>query len=423
MKHLPHFTYDAPEDFIKGIWDGVLDGDGSKHHPNAVIFMQTSQQLHWQMRVLGARISSDFANTYTNVPKKTQHAVQYAANYSYGFKRAYKNTISDENYVYKPISEIEKDIYTGWVHNIEVEEDHSYVSDFAMHNCDIELFEQYHDGIIATTGCPSGEVQTWLRIGDYEKAKAAAAKFMEIFGRDNYFVELMNHGLGIEKRVIPDLIRISKELRLPTVASNDLHYINKSDARFHEALLCISTRDRLSNPDRFKFDAEDFYLKTPQEMRALWDTEVPDACDNTLVIAERCNATFVVEDRLMPRFPVPEGYTEHTWFEKEVWEGMKRRFPNGISPEHESRAKYEIGIINQLNFPGYFLVVADFINWAKDHGIGVGPGRGCLSGDSRVLTPTGFKFIKDIQVGDTVFDGEGTPLLFLRYSSIPVKSL
>lgn len=276
---------------------------------------------------------------------------------------------------------------------------------------DIELLEKYHEGIIATTGCPSGEVQTWLRIGDYEKAKAAAAKFMEIFGRDNYYVELMNHGLGIEKRVIPDLIRISKELRLPTVATNDLHYINKSDARFHEALLCISTRDRLSNPDRFKFDAEDFYLKTPHEMRAIWDTEVPDACDNTLVIAERCNATFVVEDRLMPKFPVPEGYTEHEWFEKEVWEGLKRRFPNGISPEHEARAKYEIGIINQLNFPSYFLVVADFINWAKDHGIGVGPGRGCLSGDSRVLTLTGFKFIKDVKVGDIVYDGEGNPVI------------
>lgn len=272
---------------------------------------------------------------------------------------------------------------------------------------DLELLQTYGKGIIATTGCPSGEIQTLLRIGDYEKAKASAAQFAEIFGKENFFVELMDHGLDIEKRVIRDLIKLSKELGLRTVATNDLHYINKEDAKTHEALLCISSGSRLSDPNRFKFDANDFYLKTAEEMRAIWDTEAPDACDNTLLIAERCNAHFEEGNSYMPKFPIPEGHTEETWFAHEVREGLKKRFPEGIPDEHKTQAEYEIDIITQMGFPGYFLIVADFINWAKNNGIWVGPGRGCLSGDSKVLTPTGFKQIRDIQIGDTVFDETG----------------
>jgi DNA polymerase III subunit alpha len=272
---------------------------------------------------------------------------------------------------------------------------------------DEELLRKYHKGIIATTGCPSGEVQTWLRIGDYEKAKAAAAKFAEIFGEGNFFVELMDHGLEIEKTVIPQLLQIAKELGLPTVATNDSHYTHKEDSHVHEALLCIGSGSKLSDDTRFKFDGDGYYLKTAEEMRAIWDHIAPDACDNTVLIAERCVANFEDGFNLMPEFPVPEGETESTWLMKEVMSGLHKRYPNGIPEDRIKQAEYEVGVINQMGFPGYFLVTADFINWAKEQGIRVGPGRGCLSGDSNILTPSGFKKIKDIKVNDEVYDEKG----------------
>ena len=173
---------------------------------------------------------------------------------------------------------------------------------------------QYATGLIATTGCPSGEVQTWLRIGDYKKALASAAEFRDIFGAGNYFVELMDHGLGIETRVRGDLLRLAKDLQLPMVATNDLHYTDAADADTHEALLCVQSGKTLDDPNRFKFDARDFYLKSPAEMRALWDGkyQLREACDNTLLIAERCAVSFDEAASYMPRFPVPAGETEQT---------------------------------------------------------------------------------------------------------------
>lgn len=245
---------------------------------------------------------------------------------------------------------------------------------------DDDLLAEHAEGIIATTGCPSGEIQTWLRIGNYNEALASAAKYRDMFGPNNYFVELMDHGLDIERRVTKDLIRIGKDLNLPFVATNDLHYVKSTDAAVHEALLCVGSASKLTDPNRFRFDGNDYYLKPATEMRALWDNEIPDACDNTLVIAERCNATFSENLNLMPEFPIPDGYTEHEWFEQEVWNGMNRRYPNGIPDTHTTQAKFEIDVIEQMGFPGYFLIVADFIQWAKDNGIWVGPGRGSAAG-------------------------------------------
>lgn len=245
---------------------------------------------------------------------------------------------------------------------------------------DLELLQQYGKGIIATTGCPSGEVQTWLRIGDYGKAREAAAKFRDIFGKDNFFVEVMDHGLAIEKRVIPDLLRLAKDLGLGTVATTDLHYVHQHESHMHDALLCIGSGSKLSDPNRFKFDAPDFYLKTAEQMRAIWDDIAPDACDNTLAIAERVTAQPRTGEIYMPDFPVPDGETTETWLMKETQAGLERRFPDGISPEHQAQAEYEVGVMNQMGFPGYFLVTADFINWAKENGIRVGPGRGSAAG-------------------------------------------
>ncbi|MBF0671224.1 MAG: DNA polymerase III subunit alpha [Salinibacterium sp.] len=244
---------------------------------------------------------------------------------------------------------------------------------------DRELLSQYGKGLIATTGCPSGEVQTRLRLGQYDEAVKAAADFRDIFGRENFFAEIMDHGLGIERRIMSDLLRLAKDLGLPLVATNDLHYTHAHDATSHAALLCVQSGTTLDDPKRFKFDADEFYLKSASQMRTLF-RDHPEACDNTLLIAERCEVAFDESANYMPRFPVPEGETEDTWFAKEVEKGLHYRYPDGIPDDVRRQAEYEKQVIIQMGFPGYFLVVADFINWSKENGIRVGPGRGSGAG-------------------------------------------
>src|SRR6478736_5813316 len=244
---------------------------------------------------------------------------------------------------------------------------------------DRELLETYGKGLIATTGCPSGEVQTRLRLGQYDAARAAAAEFQDIFGKENYFAEIMDHGLSIERRVMTDLIRISKDLDIPLVATNDSHYTHQHEADAHEALLCVQSGSTMDDPNRFKFDGDGYYIKTAAEMRQLF-RDHPEACDNTLLIAERCEVEFNTAANYMPRFPVPPGETEESWFVKEVEQGLHDRYPAGIPDAVRTRAEFETGVIVQMGFPGYFLVVAAFINWAKRNGIRVGPGRGSGAG-------------------------------------------
>ncbi|HLU59491.1 MAG TPA: DNA polymerase III subunit alpha, partial [Pseudonocardia sp.] len=245
---------------------------------------------------------------------------------------------------------------------------------------DRELLETYGKGIIATTGCPSGEVQRLLQQDRFDDACQAASDYRDIFGKDNFFCELMDHGIGIEKQVQEALFDLKKRLGLPGLATNDLHYTYAEDAKSHEVLLCVQTGKTLADPNRFKFDAQDFYLKTPAEMRALWDPIHPEACDNTLLVAERVNVEFAEGQNLMPRAPVPEGETEESWLIKEVERGLHRRFPNGIPERYRKQAEYEVGVIIQMGFPGYFLVVADLIQHAKSVGIRCGPGRGSAAG-------------------------------------------
>ncbi len=244
---------------------------------------------------------------------------------------------------------------------------------------DRELLEEYHHGLIASTGCPSGEVQTHLRLGQYDQARESAADFRDIFGADNYYVELMDHGLTIERSVRQGLLQISKDLNLPLVATNDLHYVHKEDAEAQDLLLCVSSGSNLDTPNRFKFDGDGYYLRSPQEMRELF-RDVPEACDNTLEIAERCEIEFHEGmGTYMARFDVPAGHTEESWFRAEVMRGVGERFAT-ITDEVRERAEYEMDIIVGKGYAGYFLVVADFINWAKRNGIRVGPGRGSGAG-------------------------------------------
>ena len=245
---------------------------------------------------------------------------------------------------------------------------------------DRELLHRYGKGMIATTGCPSGEIQTRLRLGQYDLAREAAAEFRDIFGAENYFLELMDHGNSIERRTREDLMRLAKDLSLPLLATNDLHYVDPQDDKAQDALLCINSGNTLLDPGRFKFEGTGYYLKSPAEMRHLF-RELPEACDNTLLIAERCEVSFTEQEgRYMPRFPCPEGEDEQTWFVKEVNAGLRRRFPEGVPEYAATQATFETDVIVSKGYAGYFLVVADFINWAKDNGIRVGPGRGSGAG-------------------------------------------
>ena len=243
---------------------------------------------------------------------------------------------------------------------------------------DRELLHKYGAGLIGTTGCASGEIATLLRFGRWEDAVETVLEMQQIFGKENYFCELMRHGIEIEERTEAELIRLARETGMPLLATNDLHYVHEHDAEYQEALLCVQSNSTLNDPDRFKFDGSGFYLKSAAQMRELF-ADYPEACDNTLAIADRCEVEFPKRE-LMPNFPVPEGETEASWFEKEVALGMQRRFPNGIPEAQAKQAEYEIAMIKQMGFPGYFLVVADFIGWARKQGIRVGPGRGSAAG-------------------------------------------
>jgi DNA polymerase-3 subunit alpha len=244
---------------------------------------------------------------------------------------------------------------------------------------DRELLERYGRGLIGTTGCPSGEVNRWLQAGRYEQALATAADMRDILGAGNYFCELMDHGLPIERRFRDDLLRIARSLDLPLVATNDLHYVHAADADNHDVLLCIGTRSTMDDPKRFRFDARDFYVKSSAEMRAVW-AELPEACDNTLLIAERCHVEFTEGANLMPQFPVPAGESEESWLVKEVERGLDARYRGAVPDPVRAQADYEVGVIAQMGFPGYFLVVADLVRHAKETGIRVGPGRGSAAG-------------------------------------------
>jgi len=252
---------------------------------------------------------------------------------------------------------------------------------------DRELLSRFSSGIIGTTGCPGGEIPTRLRADDYDGARNVAGELIDILGRENLFIEMMDHGLDVESRYMPGLMKLGKELGLGALATNDLHYTHKEDAHSHDVLLCVQTASTFADPKRFKFDGEGFYVKTADEMRALWGDKhgLPEACDNTLLVAERIGSYGgLFEPRnLMPEFEVPEGETEESWLRKQVDRGLEFRFAKagGVVPDaHRKQANFELDVICQMGYPGYFLVVEDLIRHARESSIRVGPGRGSAAG-------------------------------------------
>ncbi len=251
---------------------------------------------------------------------------------------------------------------------------------------DFELLEKYHEGLIASTGCLGGLVNQFLLAGNPLEAKKTAAKLQDIFGRDNLFVELQDHGLPEQKRTNPELVQIAKDIRAPLIATNDSHYCRRTDAISHDALLCVQTGATISDTNRFKFDGEEHYLKSSAEMRMLFD-DLPEACDNTLWIAERANAEIEPGLPTLPQFEVPDEFQGSTYEESAskylrhlTYEGAYERYGISLNEEVRNRLDYELNVIGEMGFSAYFLVVADLINFANRKGIRVGPGRGSAAG-------------------------------------------
>jgi DNA polymerase-3 subunit alpha len=280
---------------------------------------------------------------------------------------------------------------TMWARNVKGLQNLFYLSTEASYTgqfpagkprMDMELISEHSEGIIGTTGCPSGAIQTRLRLNQYDEAREIAGQYQDILGKENYFLELMDHGLDLERNVRGDLLRLAKDLGIPLLATNDAHYVLEEHADAHDNLLCIGVGKNKDDPGRFKFNGTGYYLKTAAEMRGLF-SEIPEACDNTLLIAERIESYASVFENVdeMPNFPgVPEGETQESWLRKECLKGLAMRYGDPIPAEVLERFETEMKVIGPMNFSSYFLVVADICQHARDQKIPVGPGRGSATG-------------------------------------------
>ena len=243
---------------------------------------------------------------------------------------------------------------------------------------DMEVLKTYHKGIIALSACLAGEVPRFLARGLYEEAKEAVLKDQEIFGRGNYFLELQDHGIPMQRQVNQGIIRLSRELDIPLAATNDCHYINAEDWEAHDILLCIQTGKKVADENRMRYEGGQYYVKSEEEMRELF-SYIPEAIDNTAKIAERCNVEIEFGVTKLPRYEVPEGYDSWGYLNHLCSEGFKERYPEDDGTLKE-RLEYELGVIKSMGYVDYFLIVWDFINFARSHGIAVGPGRGSAAG-------------------------------------------
>ena len=243
---------------------------------------------------------------------------------------------------------------------------------------DMELLEQYHEGIIALSACLAGEVQKNILRGMYGEAKAAACRYKDIFGEGNFFLELQDHGMEEQKLVNQSLLRMSQETGIELVATNDIHYTYADDVKPHDILLCIQTGKKLADEDRMRYEGGQYYIKSEEEMRKLFPY-AQEAIDNTQKIADRCNVEIVFGEKKLPKYDVPDGFTSWEYLNKLCYEGLERRYP-GDDPKIRERLEYELGVIKRMGYVDYFLIVWDFIKYARDHDISVGPGRGSAAG-------------------------------------------
>jgi len=239
---------------------------------------------------------------------------------------------------------------------------------------DLDMLRKYREGLIATSACLAGSVAQQLLQEDYDAAKEKALELAEIFGEDHFYLELQDHGIPEQRAVNQGICRIARETGLPLIISNDAHYLRREDATMQDVLLCIQTGKTVDDPNRMKFQGEEFYLKSEDELRELFPGQ-EEAFANTCRIAERCNLEFVFNEYHLPSFPVPEGYTNEEYFRKLCMDGFRERYPDA-PVSYMERLEYEIGVISRMGYVNYYLIVWDFIRYAKEAGIPVGPGRG-----------------------------------------------
>ena len=258
---------------------------------------------------------------------------------------------------------------------------------------DHELLAAHSEGIIATSGCLGGPVAKRLApdasredgsvgsVRDFDAALKAAAFYQDLFGRDNFYIEIQDHGLEAQRQIMPDLVAISRRLDAPLLATNDAHYTRREEHEAHDVLLCIQTGSNQEDTNRLRFEGDNFYLKSAAEMRQLFpDDAYPDACDNTLLIAERAKVVLDFGRILLPQFPVPTGHTEQSYLQELVYQGAHRRYGDSLSDEVRQRIEEELTVILDMGFPSYFLIVWDLIRYARERRIRVGPGRGSAAG-------------------------------------------
>lgn len=305
-------------------------------------------------------------NKVHDIDNKTSHLILLAEN-----QRGYKNLI--------------KLVSAGYIDGF-----------YYKPRIDFEILKEHSEGIIALSACIAGEVPKALLRGDYDEAKKIALKYAEVLGKDNYFLEIQDHGLSEQKRIIPDMLRLSEETGIGLVATNDIHYLKKEDAKYQDVLMCIQMEKKVDDPDRMKFETEEFYIKSPEEMTSLFEY-VPQAIENTEKIAKRCNVDFDFGTRHLPAYAVPDGKDAFEYLRELCQSGLEKRYLP-VSDELQKRLDYELGVIKSMGFVDYFLIVWDFIHFAKNNGVMVGPGRGSAAG-SIVAYSLGITTVDPIKYG------------------------
>lgn len=292
---------------------------------------------------------------------------------------------------------------TGYKNLIKLVSEGFVTGFYTKPRIDRELLEKYHEGLIALSACLAGEIPRALLSGDYEGAKKKALWYRSVMGENNFFLEIQDHGLPEQRRIIPMLAQLSRETGIPLVATNDVHYISKEDAEMQQVLICIQTNHTLGEDTGMEFQTQEFYLKSEQEMLSLFP-EYPDAVERTSEIAERCNVEFEFGKTKLPHFEVPGNQDHFEYLKNMAQEGMHRRYGENIPEEYQKRLDYELSVISRMGYVDYYLIVHDFINHARSRNIPVGPGRGSGAGS-----------ITAYAIGITGIDPMKYSLLFERF--------
>lgn len=292
---------------------------------------------------------------------------------------------------------------TGYKNLIKLVSEGFVTGFYTKPRIDRELLEKYHEGLIALSACLAGEIPRALLSGDYEGAKKKALWYRSVMGENNFFLEIQDHGLPEQRRIIPMLAQLSRETGIPLVATNDVHYISKEDAEMQQVLICIQTNHTLGEDTGMEFQTQEFYLKSEQEMLSLFP-EYPDAVERTSEIAERCNVEFEFGKTKLPHFEVPGNQDHFEYLKNMAQEGMRRRYGENIPEEYQKRLDYELSVISRMGYVDYYLIVHDFINHARSLNIPVGPGRGSGAGS-----------ITAYAIGITGIDPMKYSLLFERF--------